>query len=152
MVRTKSVESPVESGKDGLRVLATRFRGRGLLKQRYDVWMPNLGPSEDLLRSFLDRKVTWAEFARTYRKELFLDGDLDKQNRTIKNHGQKFTLRLLQELARRGPVTLLCHCAETEVHCHRHLLQKVLQGKVQRGRGRLGPMPSREAAWNAAYL
>jgi uncharacterized protein YeaO (DUF488 family) len=130
MVQTKSVESQIEPQKDGLRVLATRFRGRGLPRNRYDVWMPNLGPSEKLLRSFISGKVTWTNFARAYRKQLFMDTLLDKQNKTIKNHGQKFTLRLLQELARRGPVTLMCHCAEEEKHCHRHVLRKVLEGKV----------------------
>jgi uncharacterized protein YeaO (DUF488 family) len=130
MVQTKSVETTIEPAKDGLRVLAARFRGRGLPASRYDVWMPNLGPSESLLRSFLNGQVTWAEFGRAYRAELFLDGDLDKKNKTIKNHGQKFTLRLLQELAKREPVTLLCHCAENEEHCHRHLLQRLLQGKI----------------------
>jgi len=48
----------------------------------------------------------------------------------IKNHGQKFTLRLLQQLATRGPITLLCHCAEDEDHCHRHVLAAVLRGKI----------------------
>lgn len=130
MVLTKSVESPIEPEKDGLRVLTARFRGRGLPSDRYDVWMPNLGPSEQLLRELLGGNVSWAKFARAYRAELFLDGDLDKKNRTIKNHGQKFTLRLLQELGQRGNLTLLCHCAEREQHCHRHVLQKLLQGKI----------------------
>ncbi|MEO6246248.1 MAG: hypothetical protein ABIQ12_12510, partial [Opitutaceae bacterium] len=31
---------------------------------------------------------------------------------TIKNHGQKFTLRLLAKLVEKTHVTLLCHCAE----------------------------------------
>jgi uncharacterized protein YeaO (DUF488 family) len=130
MVRTKSVESPIEPKKDGLRVLATRFRGRGLPKNRYDVWMANLGPSEKLLRSFLGGKLTWAQFEKAYRTELFLDNGVDKQNKTIKNHGQKFTLRLLQELAQRGPVTVMCHCSEEQKHCHRHILRKVLEGKI----------------------
>ncbi|MDB6032855.1 MAG: hypothetical protein JWM16_3193 [Verrucomicrobiales bacterium] len=130
MVRTKSVESPIEPKKDGLRVLATRFRGRGLPKNRYHVWMANLGPSEKLLRSFLAGKVAWTEFARAYRTELFMDNGVDKQNKTIKNHGQKFTLRLLQELAQRGSVTIMCHCSEEEKHCHRHILRKVLEAKI----------------------
>ena len=30
-----------------------------------------------------------------------------------------------------GDVTLLCHCAEREKHCHRHLLQAlILSSKV----------------------
>src|SRR3954451_15738064 len=111
MVRTKSVESPIEPKKDGLRVLATRFRGRGLPKDRYDVWMANLGPSEKLLRGFQSGKIKWQEFGRRYRAELFKAGDLDRDNKTIKNHGQKFTLRLLQTLAVRDTITLMCHCA-----------------------------------------
>jgi len=56
MIRTKSVYSPIERQTDGLRVLATRLRGRGLPKERYDVWMANLGPSEKLLREIQARK------------------------------------------------------------------------------------------------
>jgi uncharacterized protein YeaO (DUF488 family) len=92
--------------------------------------MPNLGPSEQLLRAILKNKITWNEFGRRYRQELFEPGSIDQRNRTIKNHGQKFTLRLLQRLAQEGHITLLCHCAEEEQHCHRHLLQKVLKGKL----------------------
>ena len=69
-------------------------------------------PSERLLRDGQAQRLTWAKFSREYRHELFMDGSLDKANRTIKNHGQKFTLRLLQSLAKRGNVTLMCHCAE----------------------------------------
>ena len=129
MIKTKSVFSPIEPSKDGLRILATRFRGRGMPTSRYDVWMANLGPSEALLRAVQSGKITWAEFGRRYRKELFEGGTIDRRNRTIKNHGQKFTLRLLQELAERGTVTVMCHCAEDEPHCHRHILQAVLRSK-----------------------
>ena len=130
MVKTKSVSSPIEPRKDGLRILATRFRGRGLPTSRYDIWMPNLGPSEQLLKTMLAKAITWSEFSRRYRNELFEGGSVDQRNRTIKNHGQKFTLRLLQKLAQGDTITLLCHCDEEEQHCHRHLLQKVLMGKV----------------------
>jgi hypothetical protein len=47
-------------------------------------------------------KISWTQFARRYRKELFLGGPIDKRSRTIKNHGQKFTLQLIKRLARRG--------------------------------------------------
>jgi uncharacterized protein YeaO (DUF488 family) len=122
---TKSVWSPIEK-RDGLRILATRFRGRGMSTDRYDVWMANLGPSEALLRGFLAGDITWATFARRYRAELFAGGSADAANRTIRNHGQKFTLRLIKELARRQPVTLLCHCAEAQEQCHRHLLRQLI--------------------------
>ena len=130
MICTKSVYSPIKRQTDGLRVLATRLRGRGLPKERYDVWMPNLGPSEKLLREIQAGNLSWTEFRRRYRAELFEGGTIDTRNCTIKNHGQKFTLRLLQHLAKERPLTLLCHCTEAERHCHRHILRSILQGKI----------------------
>ena len=127
MVRTKSVWSPIDRKNDGIRILATRFRGRGLPTTRYDVWMPSLAPSERLLRNGQAGRITWAQFLREYRRELFLDGPIDRRSRTIKNHGQKFTLRLLKQLARKGNVTVMCHCAEDQVQCHRHALKKAIE-------------------------
>ena len=130
MIKTKSVISPIEPRKDGLRILVARFRGRGLPASRYDLWMANLGPSEKLLREFQSGSLGWGEFSRRYRKELLQSETIDQRNSTIKNHGQKFTLRLLQTVGKRTTLTLLCHCAEDEPHCHRHLLRKALEGKV----------------------
>lgn len=130
MIKTKSVYSPIDHPKDGLRILATRWRGRGLKSSRYDVWMASLGPSEDLLKRAQAGKFTWAEFARRYRAELREGGGVDSKNTLIKNHGQKFTLRLLQLLAKRGTVTVMCHCAEDQQQCHRHILARVLRGKI----------------------
>ena len=130
MIKTKSVYSPIERPKDGLRILVTRFRGRGMPVSRYDVWMANLGPSEKLLRDAQLGNIGWREFSRRYKKELFEKGDIDRRNKTIKNHGQKFTLRLLQKLGKRSTVTLLCHCAEDQPRCHRHVLRRILNGKV----------------------
>ena len=130
VIKTKSVDTAIEPEKDGLRILAARGRGRGLPKDRYDVWMANLGPSEELRDAILSGKLSWGEYSRRYLKELREGGAIDERNRQIKNHGQKFTLRLLQHLAQSGTVTLLCHCAEEETHCHRHLLKKVLDGTI----------------------
>lgn len=130
MVRTKSVHTVMERERDGLRILAARGRGRGLPKDRYDVWMANLGPSEELRDAILSSQIGWPEYSRRYLRELREGGGIDLRNENIKNHGQKFTLRLLQHLASSGTVTLLCHCAEEERHCHRHLLKKVLDGKI----------------------
>jgi uncharacterized protein YeaO (DUF488 family) len=51
----------------------------------YDVWMPSLGPSEQLLKAVQSGGITWAAFTRDFTKELFLDGAIDARNRTIKN-------------------------------------------------------------------
>lgn len=131
MFKTKSVHTEIEPHKDGLRILASRGRGRGLPKERYDVWMANLGPSEELRNEFLAGRITWPQFSARYGRELREDGAVDRRNKKIKNHGQKFTLRLLQHLARSQTVTLLCHCAEDEKHCHRHLLKVLLERTVQ---------------------
>jgi uncharacterized protein YeaO (DUF488 family) len=129
VLKTKSVWTAIDREGDGLRILVARFRGHRMPASRYDVWMPSLGPSERTLREMQKGKVTWAQFAKRYRSELFLDGPIDARSRTIKNHGQKFTLRLVGRLAQKGSVTLLCHCAEDEQHCHRHVLRAVIAGK-----------------------
>ena len=129
MVKTKSVHSRIEPG-DGLRILAARGRGRGLPANRFDVWMANLGPSEELRDAILAGKISWSEYRQRYVKELLETGGVDARNERIKNHGQKFTLRLLQHLAKKQTITLLCHCAEDEPHCHRHLLKELLERKI----------------------
>jgi uncharacterized protein YeaO (DUF488 family) len=128
MIKTKSVHSAIEP-EDGLRVLVTRYRGRGLPRSRYDAWMANLAPSESLLSLLRSGRAPWPKFVRAYRAELADSATFDRRNPTIKNHGQKFTLRLLQQLGRRENVTLMCHCAEEEVHCHRHILAGILARK-----------------------
>ena len=135
VLRSKSVWSPINRRRDGLRILATRFRGRGMPANRYDVWMPSLGPSERLLRAVLAGRLTWPRFLREFRAELFMDGPVDRRSPTIKNHGQKFTLRLIKRLAGRGPVTLMCHCAEVESRCHRHELLRIID-KLTEGKSR----------------
>ena len=128
MLKTKSVYSPVAEN-DGMRILATRFRGRRMPANLYDVWMPSLGPSERLLKAVLAGEITWAAFARDFKQELFLDGAIDARNRTIKNHGQKSTLRLIKAMAREGNVTLMCHCDEDAAQCHRHILRELILSK-----------------------
>lgn len=127
MIRTKSVHTPIDPHHDGLRILASRFRGRGLTADHYDLWMPNLAPSESLLHDFLDQRIDWREFSRSFKAELRASSAaFDEANPYIKNHGQKFTLRLLQKLAETRDITLMCHCEEDEPHCHRHILAEIL--------------------------
>ena len=94
------------------------------------VWRANLGPRAELLRDAQAGKIGWGEFGRRYRKELFERGTIDQRNQTIKNHGQKSTLRLLRRLARRTTVMLMGHCAGDELRCHRRILQAMLERRV----------------------
>ncbi len=130
-IQTKSIRTPIERERDGLRLLVTRYTVRGCPRTQYDAWMPNLGPSEPLLKAWHAKEIEWREFARRYKNEMFEMGPMDEKNTRIKNYGQKFTLRLIKELARRQPVTLLCYCEEDEACCHRHLLKALLEsGRV----------------------
>ena len=129
MLKTKSVYSPIESS-DGLRILVTRFRGRGMKSSRYHVWMANLGPSEKLFRLRLKEKISRAEFSARYREEMLENGGVDSRNETIKTRGQKFTLRLIKHLARRQNVMLMCHCDENYAGCHRHILKRLVLSKM----------------------
>jgi uncharacterized protein YeaO (DUF488 family) len=128
VLRTKSVYQAIGPN-DGLRILATRFRGRGLKRNRYHVWMANLGPSERLLHQFWAGRLGWGAFRRCYRNELLGKSAREPSNKVIKNHGQKFTLRLINQLAKRGNVTLMCHCSTDEPHCHCRVLKLVLTSK-----------------------
>jgi uncharacterized protein YeaO (DUF488 family) len=126
VIKTRSVQSPIGKS-DGLRILATRFRGRGMPASKYDVWMPALGPSEQLLKAVMGGAIEWKTFAKRYRDELYMDGPIDERSETIKNHGQKSTLRLLRALGETQHVTLMCHCVEDAKECHRFLLAKEIE-------------------------
>jgi uncharacterized protein YeaO (DUF488 family) len=95
----------------------------------YDVWMPSLGPSEKLLKAVQAGTMKWTVFTRDFKKELFLDGPIDSRNATIKNHGQKSTLRLIKAMAREGNVTLMCHCDDDAKQCHRYILKELILSK-----------------------
>jgi uncharacterized protein YeaO (DUF488 family) len=123
MIKTRSVQSEMQKS-DGLRILATRFRGRGMPASKYDVWMPALGPSEQLLKAVMGGAIEWKTFAKRYHDELYMDGPIDDRSETIKNHGQKSTLRLLRALGATQNITLMCHCVEDAKQCHRFLLAK----------------------------
>lgn len=126
MLKIKSVFDSIEED-DGLRILATRFRGRGLSKDLCDVWMANLGPTEKTLKAFQADKMSWEEFSKQYEKELYYSFNLDKRNNTIFNHGQKFTLRLLKKLSEEQNITLMCHCETGNPLCHVGILKKMIE-------------------------
>jgi uncharacterized protein YeaO (DUF488 family) len=89
MIRTKSVYTAFDRQRDGLRILATRIRGRGLKQSRYHEWMANLGPSERLLLLYRRGNMSWSDFGRRYRRELLgSSAAFDKSNKGIKNHGR----------------------------------------------------------------
>jgi uncharacterized protein YeaO (DUF488 family) len=110
VIRTARIYDP-PSRKDGYRLLTMRLWPRGIRKDAVDAWEKELGPSRELMRSYLDGDIEWREFARRYRAEMRTKPEL---------------LDSVRKLARRRTVTLLCGCPD-ESRCHRSLLKKLLE-------------------------
>jgi uncharacterized protein YeaO (DUF488 family) len=115
--------SPREEG-EGLRIGTVRRPPRGVKKEDYsskniyDVWFPNLSPSEPLLKEVRAAKEekSWKAFKRKFLAEMKLPGaskDLD----------------LLAALSHRTNMSIGCYCKD-EKRCHRSILRELL---VNRG-------------------
>ncbi len=110
-VKTARIYDPAAPG-EGTRVLIMRYWPRGIRREKVDVWLRELAPIIPLLRAYLDGKITWAQYRPRYRAGL-------------RRPEAQAALAEVRALARRGPVTLLCGCADPQ-RCHRTLLQKHL--------------------------
>lgn len=106
---------------EGLRIGAVRRPPRGVRKADYasknfyDVWFPNLAPSEALLHEafpIADDK-TWRTFRRRFLAEM-------------KSPAAKHDLDLLAALSRTADFSIGCYC-EDESRCHRSILRELLE-------------------------
>jgi uncharacterized protein YeaO (DUF488 family) len=107
--------------KEGLRIGTARHPPRGVRKEDFarrnyfDVWLPELAPSAQLVSWLLSEPITpqrWADFARRYRREM-----LTPEARRI--------IALLAALSSQTNFSVGCYC-EDETRCHRSLLKKLL--------------------------
>jgi uncharacterized protein YeaO (DUF488 family) len=107
------------SSDDGVRVLVDRLWPRGLRKEdlAVDFWLKDAAPSNALRRWFGHEPLRWAAFAAKYRAELANRAD---------------ALRLLDELRRRGRITLL-YGAHDASHNHALVLRDVLEERPVSG-------------------
>jgi uncharacterized protein YeaO (DUF488 family) len=105
---------------EGLRVGTVRRPPRGVRKEDYaakdiyDVWFPNLAPSEALLKTVtppLDA-ASWRTFSRRFAAEM-------------KQPAARRDLDLLAALSRHANFALGCYC-EDEARCHRSILRELL--------------------------
>jgi uncharacterized protein YeaO (DUF488 family) len=112
------------TGNEGLRIGTVRRPPRGVKKEDYsrrdfyDVWFPNLAPSEALLKDALgatDEK-SWKAFTRKFLAEL-------------KAPQPSRELDLLAALSHHTNLSIGCYC-ENEQRCHRSILKELL---LQRG-------------------
>jgi len=85
---------------DGFRVLVDRLWPRGISKEaaRLDLWLKELGPSNELRKWFGHTPARWNEFKARYFQELEQRPDLVEQ---------------IVERAKVGPVTLLYSAKDT---------------------------------------
>jgi uncharacterized protein YeaO (DUF488 family) len=107
---------------EGLRIGTVRRPPRGVPKDQfarrdfYDVWLPDLAPSEALLKSaqsaVLDER-SWKGFARKYRSEM------------ARPEARRL-LDLLAALSQDSHLAVGCYCAD-ENRCHRSLLRELLR-------------------------
>jgi len=123
--------SPRAAG-EGLRIGTVRRPPRGVktseyaARDYYDVWLPELAPSQGLVSWGLSKPWTdrrWAAFTRRYRGEMAAPG-------------ARRLLALLAALARTTSFSIGCYC-EDAGRCHRSLLLDLLQaGPIRTGLGR----------------
>jgi uncharacterized protein YeaO (DUF488 family) len=108
---TKRIYDPA-SPEDGQRVLIMRLWPRGIRKERVSVWLKELGPVPELLRAYLDERISWEQYVPRYLAGL----------------ERPEAQAAIAEVRRRGAtarVTLLCGCPD-EARCHRSLLKAYL--------------------------
>ncbi|MCU0560572.1 MAG: DUF488 family protein [Desulfobacterales bacterium] len=112
---------------EGLRIGTVRRPPRGVPKAEfssrnfYDVWLPDLAPSEELLRlgqAAATDEERWRSFERRYRAEM-------KAPEKIR------LLDLLAALSRQTDLSVGCYCAD-ESRCHRSLLRELLSARGAR--------------------
>jgi uncharacterized protein YeaO (DUF488 family) len=108
------------SSDEGLRVGTVRRPPRGVAKEKlarddwYDVWLPQLAPSADLLKQAQSATTPseWQAFIRKYRKEMSAPDNTR-------------LLTLLATLSQATNLAVGCYCAD-EAHCHRSVLRELL--------------------------
>jgi uncharacterized protein YeaO (DUF488 family) len=105
---------------EGLRIGTVRRPPRGVPKKEfakrdfYDVWLPDLAPSDALVKQGLaaENDRQWAAFVKKYRAEM-------------KRPEAARLLALLAALSKTSHFSVGCYC-EDETRCHRSALKELL--------------------------
>lgn len=106
---------------EGLRLGTVRRPPRGVpksdyaLRDFYDVWLPELAPSEELVKIALSapNERQWQTFVRRYRAEM-------------KQPAASRLLGLLAAFSQRAAFSVGCYCPD-EARCHRSILKTLLE-------------------------
>ena len=93
MIRTKRIYDTV-SRDDGYRILVDRLWPRGVSKEKahVDLWMREVGPSDDLRKWFAHDPRKWEEFKKKYEAELNGNPDLIAKIRKLEKDKGLITL------------------------------------------------------------
>jgi uncharacterized protein YeaO (DUF488 family) len=105
---------------EGLRIGTVRRPPRGIPKTEYasknfyDVWLPALAPSADLVKEALKARSErdWNRFVKRYRREMAASG-------------ASAMLDVLAALSHQSHFSVGCYCAD-ETRCHRSVLRELL--------------------------
>jgi uncharacterized protein YeaO (DUF488 family) len=119
-IRVVRLGTPRTAG-EGLRIGTVRRPPRGVPKNEhasrdfYDVWLPDLAPSDALVKEALraENERAWRRFEKRYRAEM-------------KRPEPARLLALLAALSRDTNFAVGCYCAD-EARCHRSILRALLQ-------------------------
>ncbi len=119
-IRVVRLGSPRTPG-EGLRLGTVRRPPRGVPKSQhasrdfYDVWLPELAPSDALVKVALhaSSEREWLGFVRHYRAEM-------------KRPEAARLLALLAALSRQTNLSVGCYCADP-ARCHRSVLERLLR-------------------------
>lgn len=126
-LKTFQIGAPPKRG-EGLRLGVTRRPPRGIPRARwqldgfFDVWLPSVAPSADLLRRAKDLDFddvsARQRFFRAYEREM-------------QATEARQTIALLAALAMRTPIAIGCHCGD-ESRCHRSILRQLIEDAVKK--------------------
>ena len=119
-IRIVQLGSPRAHG-EGLRLGTVRRPPRGVPRTQhaarnfYDLWLPELSPSEALVKLALGARDgrAWRSFVKRYRGEM-------------KRPSPARLLSLLAALSHHTTFAVGCYCAE-EARCHRSVLKALLE-------------------------
>lgn len=62
----------------GFRVLVDRLWPRGIRKEKVDLWLKGVAPSDELRKWYMHEPEKWPEFKKRYFKELKGNPDVDR--------------------------------------------------------------------------
>ena len=118
-IRIVRLGSPREKD-EGLRIGTVRHPPRGVPKSDYakrdfyDVWLPNLSPSQELVKEAKSShdEASWSAFKKKFRSEM-------------NTPDARKILDLLAALSHQTNMSVGCYC-EDENRCHRSVLRELL--------------------------